>query len=49
MDAAETSDDNTNFTYCDDLTYSNLEVSDDDEPNLDPLLRNWRFFFCALL
>jgi hypothetical protein len=41
MDAAETSDDNTNFTHCDDLTNSNLEVldDDDDKPNLDPLLR----------
>jgi hypothetical protein len=40
MDAAGTSDDNTDFTHCDDLTDSNLDVSDndDDQPNLDPLI-----------
>ena len=40
-DAVETSDDNTDFTHCDDLTDFDLEVSDydDDEPNLDLLLR----------
>ena len=41
MDAAGTSDDSTDFTHCDDLMDSNLDVLDnnDDEPNLDPLLR----------
>jgi hypothetical protein len=41
MDEVGTSDDNINFTHCDDLTDSDLDVSnnDDDEPNLDPLIR----------
>jgi hypothetical protein len=40
MDVVGTSDDNTDFTHCDDLTDSDLDVSDndDDEPNLDPLI-----------
>jgi hypothetical protein len=38
MDVVETSDDNIDFTRCDDLTDSDLEVSD-NKPNLDPLLR----------
>ena len=41
MDAAGTSNDNIDFTHYDNLTNSDLDVSDnnDDEPNLDPLLR----------
>jgi hypothetical protein len=41
MNAARTSDDNTNFTHCDDLMNSDLNISDndDDEPNLNPLIR----------
>ena len=41
MDAVGTSDDNTNFTYYDDLMNSDLNVSynDDGEPNLDPVIR----------
>jgi hypothetical protein len=41
MDEVGTSDDNTNFTHCDDLMDSDLDVldNDDDELNLDPLIR----------
>jgi hypothetical protein len=41
MNVVGTSNDSTNFMHCDDLTYSDLDVSDNDndEPNLDPLIR----------
>jgi hypothetical protein len=41
MDAAGTSSNNNDFTNYDDLTDSDLEVTDDDDddPNLDSLLR----------
>jgi hypothetical protein len=41
MDAIRTSNDSTNFTHCNDLTDSDLNVSDNDndKPNLDPLIR----------